>query len=295
VDLRSPFATAQRTSLAALTAFALWPPFAEEQRNLVAQTTSDVAAAADSLARVRGKVVDHRSGGAVAGAEVTLGHVSRRTDGNGLFSFREVLPGSHHLGVLAQGYVTMADTLEVSAGDDLDLVLPLSNDTVRLAPIVVTADDMLGSPRGYERRQRAGNAAFLVTRADIRERRPRYLSELLHGVPGGMVVPSPPHGYKLLLRAQCSPGIWVDGVEVPGAGSVDGILTPQDVEAMEVYHGFELPVEFGVDPCGGILVWTRGGQPIPARTSSGEGGGSGVLGRLAQVVIVAALVVLAIR
>ena len=36
---------------------------------------------------------------------------------------------------------------------------------------------------------------------------------------------------------------------------------PQDVEAVEVYHGFELPAEFGVDACGGVLLWTRRGDP----------------------------------
>ena len=78
-----------------------------------------------------------------------------------------------------------------------------------------------------------------------------------------MVVSTPPHGYTLLLRGQCRPGIWLDGMKVSNVDSIDQLLSPHDVEAVEVYHGWELPVEFGVDPCGGVLIWTRMGTPSP--------------------------------
>jgi hypothetical protein len=61
-------------------------------------------------------------------------------------------------------------------------------------------------------------------------------------------------------------------------------MSAHDVEAIEVYHGFELPVEFGVDPCGGILIWTRMGKADP----SGEGDGH-VVGRMILAVGLAVL------
>ena len=71
------------------------------------------------------------------------------------------------------------------------------------------------------------------------------------------------------------------------------VVSPRDVDAVEVYHGFELPVEFGVNSCGGILVWTRRGPvPPPAGVEEDDGGGA-IWGRLlsAAVIIVAVFLV----
>mgnify|MGYP006944244969 CR=1 FL=1 len=48
---------------------------------------------------------------------------------------------------------------------------------------------------------------------------------------------------------------------------VDDILPTMDIEAVEVYHGVSLPVRFGSNSCGAIIVWTRRGERV-------EGGGS---------------------
>jgi len=104
-----------------------------------------------------------------------------------------------------------------------------------------------------------------------------------------MVVATPPHGYTLLLRGQCRPGIWLDGVPLGGADSVDQLMSPLDVEAVEVYHGFELPVEFGVNSCGGILIWTRRGNPDAESAGTGWGILGSVLGAAALVVVILVL------
>ena len=146
----------------------------------------------------------------------------------------------------------------------------------------------------YETRRRGG-ARFLITREDIEERRPRLISELLHSVPGGMVVRAAPYGYTLLLRGQCQPGIWMDGVELAGVRSIDQVVTPQDVEALEVFHAFEFPVEYGVNPCGGILVWTRTAPSASSADEGGSVGGEGLLRRLIGVVAIVLVVVVLTR
>jgi hypothetical protein len=45
------------------------------------------------------------------------------------------------------------------------------------------------------------------------------------------------------------------------AEGMDHILPTIDLEAVEVYHASSLPVEFGSNPCGAIVVWTRRGEP----------------------------------
>lgn len=229
---------------------------------------------------VQGKVVDHETGEPIWSAAVSLGSGPSGTQGQGTrvtgetgrFLFRAVPPGTYRLSVTIQGYRTMSDTLQVPAEGDLDLILPLSIDPIRLEPIIVTAERRPPFRRGFEARHRTPSG-FLVTREEIEERNPRLLTELLNRVPGGIVLSTPPFGYTLYLRGQCRPGIWVDGLSVPYVDSIDQLISPQNVEAVEVYHGFDLPVEFGVNACGGVLIWTRVGTPAPPGTGSETGRG----------------------
>lgn len=268
--------------------------------SLAAQEESERSAAPTGVL-VHGKVVDHVTQEPLSGATVSLGagpagapgRGTRVTDEEGVFSFEDVPEGTYRLTASILGYHQMSDTLRVPAGADLELVLPLGTEPIGLEPIVVTAERSPLSMRAYQRRRLAGSSGFLITREEIADRNPRFLTELLHRVPGGMVVPTPPHGYTLLLRGQCRPGIWVDGVEVSGAGSIDQLVVPQNVEAVEVYHGLELPVEYGTDRCGGVLIWTRRG--VPREKGVDDGGGRGFMSRFLQVVAVVTLVVLVTR
>jgi hypothetical protein len=185
----------------------------------------------------------------------------------------------------------MNDTLQVSGEEDLDLILPLSIEPIRLEPIIVTAERAPPYRRGFEARRR-NQSGFLVTREEIEERNPRLLTELLNRVPGGIVLSTPPFGYTLYLRGQCRPSIWVDGLQVPFVDSIDQLISPQNVEAVEVYHGFDLPVEFGANSCGGVLIWTRVGTPPPPGSESGSDGWLLLkLGALAGALLLGFLVV----
>ena len=218
-----------------------------------------------------------------AGPSGTRGVGTRVTGDDGRFLFQSVPAGVYRLYVTILGYRRMSDTLQVSPEEDLELILPLSRDPIRLEPIIVTAERRVPPRRDYGRRARS-RSVFLVTREDIERAHTNELSDLLNAVPGGIVVPTPPYGHTLLLRGQCLPSVWLDGVKVPYVTSIDQFMSAHDVEAIEVYHGFELPVEFGVDPCGGILIWTRMGEANP----SGEGAG-GVFGRMIFAVGLAVL------
>ncbi len=233
-------------------------------------------------AMVQGTVVDRETGVPVRSATVTLwqGHagVPRRsrlsglgahaTDDRGRFLFRDVAPGSYRLSVTALGYRAMEDTLYVFPDTDLDILLQLSADPIRLEPLVVVARPGGARLPALRDVQPTGSPTFAVTREDIEERRPRYLTDLLHLVPGGRVVAAPGIGNTLLLRGGCRPGIWIDGVGISGPEGMDQLVSPGDVEAIHVYHGYEVPVELGSDPCGGVVIWTRDGRPTTSEAWS---------------------------
>ena len=244
---------------------------------------------------VEGEVVDEESGRPIAGARVSLTATAglrlgpSETDRDGAFRFASVPVGVYRLTVNADGYDSMEDSLPVGDGQAIRFVLPLSRVGGSQEPRAVATDPGVEGARDYRGRRRRGGSGFLVTREDILDRRPRYVSEMLARVPGGMLLPNGGGGYTLLLRNQCQPGAWVDGVRV-GTGSPDPYVAPNEVEALEVYHGFELPVEFGVDRCGGILVWTRRGVEIPppggAVPDDAQAPQRRFLGRLIQVALV---------
>ncbi len=265
------------------------------RRDLAGQERPDRSTDPEAGVLVQGEVVDHETGDPVWSAAVSLapgpaetrGQGTRVTSEEGRFLFRDVPPGTYPIYVTAQGYRTMTDTLQVQPDEDLELLLRLSVDPIRLEPIIVSAKREPPYRRGFENRRR-NQSGFLVTREEIEERRPRNLTEMLNRMPGGIVVSTPPYGYTLLLRGQCRPGIWVDGMPVAYVDSIDQLLSPHDVEAVEVYHGFELPVEFGVNSCGGVLIWTLMGTPAP----DGTGSGGGVFSRLHMAVGLVLLVFL---
>jgi len=164
-------------------------------------------------------------------------------------------------------YTGLRDTLRVEAGSDLELTLPVSASPVALEPIVVsTRRRRLGPMRGFERR-RASLSGTFITREEIEDRRPFRFTDLLRTVPGARLVPARHLGYQVLLRGGCVPVLVMDGLRIGADPELDLFVQPADVEAVEIYHSPNVPVEFGINTCGAIVVWTRRGEPTGDRDS----------------------------
>jgi hypothetical protein len=100
-----------------------------------------------------------------------------------------------------------------------------------------------------------------LDRAAIDERNPQQFTDLLRSVAGVRLVPTSSFGYEVFFRNGCVPEIWLDGTKVGTNVDIDDFLRPEDLEALEVYRGTELPGEFGTNLCGAIVAWTRRGDP----------------------------------
>ncbi len=222
----------------------------------------------DSTSSVSGTVEVHETGEPLPEASVSLaagskdgpGMGTRITDATGHFRFDRVPAGDYRLVVTFIGYHDLTDTLSVPAESDLSLDLKLSVSPITLEPLVVVTRRQNPLMEGFERR-RAQSVGSFVTREQIEERHPIYVSQLLMTVPGVRVVPVSGWGYAVFLREGCRPVIWIDGVRIEHDNAVDQMLDPEDVEAIEVYRGAEVPIQFGPTPCGAVVFWTRMAKP----------------------------------
>ena len=230
------------------------------------------AQAPDSASVVRGQVRDFDTGNPLSGAAVSLasgpggtrGLGTRVTDENGRFTFQRVAPGSYRIIVTLLGYGSLRDTLQVGPQNRLQLILPLSVSPIELEPLLVESERRAtGFVREFEDRRRTRSGTFF-DRDYIEERQPAVFTDLLRSVPGARVIPVRPYGHTVRMRGNCRPALWVDGMRLLNPEDMDLILHAMDVEAVEVYHSASLPVEFGSHPCGGIVVWTRRGEPTGA-------------------------------
>lgn len=228
------------------------------------------AQGADAASTVQGQVVDQESGRPLAEVAVSLasgpggtpGAGTRITNAEGRFRFRSVPPGTYRIVATRIGYRERTDTLEVEAGSDLEMYLPLTVSPVPLAPITVEVTRHAPGPLDDFQDRRRTRPGTFIDREQIENRHPIYFSDLLRMVPGARVVPGRFSGSVVLLRGGCRPRLWVDGVPISSSPEgVDAIIQPLDVEAIEIYHASELPAEFGSSSCGAIIVWTRRGEP----------------------------------
>jgi hypothetical protein len=225
----------------------------------------------DSVSVVRGRVVDHETDGPLWGAAVSLasgpggtrGIGTRVTGEDGLFLFRRVPPGIYRLRVTLLGYGDLRDTLRVSPLTEQELVLSLSTSPVRLEPIVVAVERQRpDAMRGFETRRQRMPGTF-ITREDIERRAPHVFTDLFRTVAGARVVPVGQFGNGVVFRGRCRPGIWMDGLRLLPTENLDALLTPIEIEAVEVYKGSFIPAEFGPSACGAIVIWTRTGVASP--------------------------------
>jgi hypothetical protein len=226
----------------------------------------------ESLATVQGQVVEHESGEPLPGATVTLmprpeepgRRTGESTGAEGLFSLGEVVPGLYDLRVTLLGYYALQDTLRVDPGSNLDLTLPLSVSPIPLDPIVVVSPRRpYGPMRAFETRRSTATGVFLG-REEIQTSGALEFTDLLRRVPGARVVPTAGYGNRVVFRGGCRPDLWVDGVRANTTADLDSFLRPSELEGVEIYKGADLPMEFGSNLCGAIVVWTAPGGRYPA-------------------------------
>ena len=229
------------------------------------------ANAQQSVGVVSGRVVLKDSSGiGVAAVEVYAGapRVWTRTDTSGSFRLVGLTSGKTELHFRRLGFEPITQKIDLTAGQLLTLDIAMTPVAAELAALVVEeaqvrAREML---RDFYNRREHGIGHF-ITRQQIEDRNPSYMSDMMRQVPGAQLIRQPVGGQQVLRFARsnlpgrdCPPQYYVDGVMVRGFNIDD--MPPMDVEAVEVYSGVsQIPPQFknafSTAMCGVVVIWSR--------------------------------------
>lgn len=230
--------------------------------------------------RIEGRVIANETEEPVPHAGVTIQrHYDSKlierveTDADG--RFRAEIRGHEavKLRVERLGYTTtVTPTLHFDDRNYFQVEVRLDTDAVVIAPLeVVVWGRVDPSPLldNFRRRLDRGQGIY-ITRAEIENRRPMFMSDMLRTVPGVVLEGSgvgnrPRISIGRSAGMRCSTQIFVDGMLMSRAGAdvrLDDLVSPASVEGIEIYRGLStVPAEF-LNPdagCGVIAVWTRRG------------------------------------
>jgi len=240
---------------------------------LVAATAAVVLTGAPVRAQsIHGKLIAEGTDRPVAAASVRLvtdqgARIGEGTksDANGVFELKAPAEGVYRLRAERSGFQTaVSPAMELRPREEVGIEFHLLPDTLLLRPVVVTAHSRQapGKLGGFYERQASDGFGTFITRDRIDRERPFEVTDLLRTVPGLNVLPAR-RGFGSAVRTTegCTPALYLNGLRFPMMGeTIDQIVSPNDVEAVEVYaHAGEVPVEFQSprSRCGAVVVWTR--------------------------------------
>lgn len=216
--------------------------------------------------RVRGHVTDIATRRPLEFAEIEVFdfEAERRlvwegvSDSTGAFTGPRLRPSLYQVRAVALGYQTLTHMVALSGYGSADLRIEMSPEALELEPLVVVTRQRsrLETAGFYERRERGFGHS--LNRAEIEERHPTYVTDLVRTMPGISVGPGLMGGGGVLrMRGGCVPEVILDGVRMTQPVRLDDILQVSDLEGLEVYSAGSSPMEYSHSNCGTVLAWTR--------------------------------------
>jgi outer membrane cobalamin receptor len=219
----------------------------------------------DTRSTVRGVVTDPH-GARVPGARVVLAgplsvEATTQADSRGEFELQDLRPGHYELRVASDGFRADPVQLDVEAGRDLEVPVPLHISAVTESVVVSAAQ--VEVPLG-----RAADSVTVLSAGDLRARQVETVADALRTVPGLTVARNGGRGSLTSLFPRGGESdytlVLVDGIKANafGGGYDFSTLSAADVDRVEVVRGPESAL-FGADAIGAVVqvVTRRGGRP----------------------------------
>lgn len=218
--------------------------------------------------RIVGRVTDESGEVGVSNVDITVlnspagGTISNQ---QGRFLLQGVASGLAEIRFERIGYEPRTQLMVVQPGRTLDVRVGMSTEPIPLDPIHVVAvrSGYLERSGFYERSVRSRGTQFGP--ADLEALLPEQLSDLMRrvtgvSVEGGRGVGDPAR-VTTFRRENCQLDIYVDGARRSTNYDLNEI-PPLQIEAVEVYQGLDVPIDFqrgSRTGCGVVLIWTKRG------------------------------------
>ena len=230
--------------------------------------------------QVHGTVVDQTTGDPVPSARVVLSQVgvqdteplwSGGTDGNGRFRTTRLPLGAFQVQVSVLSFSPVSHIEVLAEAGDIDIRIEMAPVDFALEPVIVTArrETRLDRTGFYQRAQRG--LGHFITRSEIEAVSPRELSDVFRQIPGVSIIPAAmgPGAVEVRLRGRCEPQVILDGTPLANPVYIDGLISPSEVEGVEVHHGATVPIQYQQrSTCGTVMLWSRDtGAPTAGKVS----------------------------
>jgi len=236
----------------------------------VAEVKNDsgkVMRVAKGSARVTGKVMD-KNGRPLEGARVMLqgatGGATVISRANGEFTLDSLPSGTQALVVRKLGYAVTEQAVELSSTALARTEIKMGDFVPTLATVRVEAEkDKALSDIGYSSRKQSSMGRFYDGNQINHEA--MSFSDVMRIDPGLRISPTGDGRTYTISDARNAAGgcvnYWVDNTpwETMEAGDIDGFVRPNEIVAIEVYHGSQAPPQFtkaGQGGCAAIVIWT---------------------------------------
>jgi hypothetical protein len=220
---------------------------------------------AQGSARVTGVVVD-KTGKPLAGARVMLqgGGATAISRNNGEFVLDSLPSGTQALEVRKLGYAAADIPVELSSNQPARTTVTLGDFIPTLEVMrVEAAQDKALSKVGYLERKNSGMGYYMD--GDKINRASMSFSDVMRVAPGLRISPvGDGRSYVITDARSASNGcvnFYVDGTlwQTLQPGDIDQYVRPDELVAIEVYHGAQTPPQFsppGQSGCAAIVAWT---------------------------------------
>ena len=214
----------------------------------------------EGFVTLRGTVRDSATMEPVPG--VTMGldeRVATFTGRDGTFRIDNVRFGTAYLEARRIGYRPVAFHLDIIEGETFDLDISVSPLPFELADIEVEVYENLATfgPLEHLMRRRKRGQGYSLLRWEMDEQNPLYVTDLFRMVPGVRVRYDQWGAGHIFIRG-CAPTVYINGIQLDPLDQLDHMVTPDNIEALEVHLGAYTPAEYhNYDACGVIAVWTR--------------------------------------